>query len=54
MVLLTCGLKIKQISEYLKKERLVDIENKPVVTSGAGKRVIQGLGGGRYKVLDIR
>ena len=34
MVLLTCGLKIKQISEYLKKERLVDIENKPVVTRG--------------------
>ena len=56
MVLLTCGLKIKQISEYLKKESLVDIENKPVVTrreKEEGKGKIR-VGDWRYKLLCIK
>ena len=56
MVSLICELKIKQISEYLKKERLVDIENKPVVTrreKEEGKNKIR-VGDWRYKLLCIQ
>ena len=57
MVSLICGLKIKQISEYLKKtKRLMDIENKLVVTSREkeeGKGKIR-VGNWRYKLLCIK
>ena len=56
MVSLICELKIKQISEYFKKERLVDIENKPVVTrreKEEGTNKIR-VGDWRYKLLCIQ
>ena len=38
MLTLKCGIsKVKETSEYNKKEKLTDIENKLVVTVGRGK-----------------
>ena len=42
-----CNVKIQQINKYIKKNRLTDIENKLMVTSGKKGRVK-----GNIRVVD--